>query len=120
MKLLIVEDDTSISRVLEYYLTSQLKIRPIFVSTVPEAIAALDNNDVNAILLDYYLEGNTAQDILEHLDTHHKKRPAIILFTASPQYKIIANLIHPNDIIRKPFDLGVFESVIKKYVDTGK
>jgi response regulator of citrate/malate metabolism len=113
---LLVEDDDSTSDLLNFYLEHQFHIQPICAKSNTIAINTLSTIPIDLVLLDYYIEDGAAEPIVQHIATL-KNKPIIVLMTAANNYEQIAENIHPNDVVRKPFDLDVFEKVLKKYVD---
>jgi len=77
---LVVEDDASLRELLALRLRL-LGVETTSVESVPEAIAALEGAQVDAVLSDYSLPGPTGLDLLAYV---HGSRPLVpfILMTA--------------------------------------
>ncbi|GAB6927647.1 two-component system response regulator YkoG [Paenibacillus sp. JCM 10914] len=104
-RILIVEDEEKISRLLEIELTSEgYQVTKAF--TGPDALEAYRSREVDLILLDVMLPGMSGIELLRRIraqDTH----TAVLLLTAkgSVEDKVSGLDLGANDYITKPFQI---------------
>ena len=79
LKVLVVDDDVAVARLLASLLERQGWSRPAIVETGAEALAAA--GEVDLILLDYHLPDTTGLDLLPAIRAR-SARPAIVVITA--------------------------------------
>jgi two-component system, OmpR family, response regulator len=109
MKLLIVDDNASITDMLSKYLT----IKGYEVSVVNggrNALNMIQNNQFDTVLLDLSMPDFSGIDVIESLErTGHLKNQKIVLFTASSvSNKIIDELLLKDGVktcLKKPVKL---------------
>lgn len=111
MKLLIVDDNTSITDMLSKYLT----IKGYDVSVVNSGINALNmikSNKFDTVLLDLSMPDFSGIDVIENLEkTDQLKDQKIVLFTASSV---------ANDTIDKLLEKDGIKTCLKKPVKLGE
>ena len=100
-KILIVEDDISIIRTLEAYLLSE-GFEIVSVSSQREALAALENENVDLLLLDISLAEGNGFAVCEAAKGHGL--PVIFLTASGDENSVVHGLdMGADDYIAKPF-----------------
>jgi DNA-binding LytR/AlgR family response regulator len=116
LKILIIEDDFSYASQLEKILAQDYEVAPIETG-IDEALNVLDKENVDLIISDFFLKGNsTAADLMEK--TSNKCIPVIIMTSSNDQTlyerskgkNLLAYLI-------KPFDALTLKSTIDLAID---
>lgn len=98
-KILIVEDDDSIHKLIKELLIDKYEILDAYSGT--EAMILLNQNNVNLILLDLMLPGVDGDEIISKF----KSIPIIVISAKiSPKDKVNSLLNGANDYITKPFN----------------
>ena len=99
-KILIVEDDTNINKLIKELLI-QNNYEVISAYSGTEALSLLEKENIDLILLDLMLPGLTGEDLI----TKIKSTPIIVLSAKiNPEDKINCLLNGANDYITKPFN----------------
>ena len=100
-KILIVEDDITIIRTLEAYLYSE-GFEIVSVSSQREALAALENENVDLLLLDISLAEGSGLAVCEAAKGHGL--PVIFLTASGDENSVVRGLdMGADDYIAKPF-----------------
>lgn len=100
-KILIVEDDITIIRTLEAYLLSE-GFETVSVSGQPQALAALENENVDLLLLDISLAEGNGFAVCEAAKGHGL--PVIFLTASGDENSVVHGLdMGADDYIAKPF-----------------
>ena len=92
---LIVEDEPTFSRLMEFVLTSskEYTFNVQCVKTAEEALALFAcGEDFDVVLLDYFLPGKNGSEFLDELKDYTSD-PAIICVSISQEYKIATDVI---------------------------
>ncbi|MDC0535934.1 response regulator transcription factor [Francisellaceae bacterium] len=101
MNILLIEDSSSIQKMLNQYLT-ELDYNVLIGSTAKEGIELLQNEKVDVILLDIILPDMNGIDVCKSI-REHSNTPIIIL-TATKDTAVPCLLAGADDYIQKPFD----------------
>ena len=100
-KILIVEDDDTIHKLIKELLQNEHYITKDAYSGT-EALTVIENEDIDLILLDLMLPGMSGEEIIKKVN---KTIPIIVLSAkASSEDKVKALINGANDYITKPFD----------------
>jgi len=112
VNVLLVEDDTTIARIIQYYLSPETFYNVIWVKTAGEAVgASRDHFDV--ILMDILLPDVSGIDLCEKLRQWHDC--PIIFISCLDDSNTIVNALEKggDDFIAKPFDNKVLAARIQ-------
>ncbi|MFD1165629.1 response regulator transcription factor [Sphingobacterium daejeonense] len=116
MKILIIEDETSLLQTIEEFLKSE----NFLIESAQDYNAALEKAmtyDYDCILLDIMLPGGNGLDILKTLKEAHKKQPVLILSAKdSVEDKVLGLEIGADDYLAKPFHLAELLARIKSII----
>ena len=100
-KILIVEDDDTIHKLIKELLQNEHYITKDAYSGT-EALTVIENEDIDLILLDLMLPGMSGEEIIKKVN---KTIPIIVLSAkVSSEDKVKALISGANDYITKPFD----------------
>lgn len=105
MKVLIVDDDLSLLRVLEEYLAGEdMEVRT--TNSGREAIAMLGREHFDVAVLDIQMPVMNGLELLKHINLEYKGVP-VILLTAKGEVtdRIVGLELGADDYVVKPFDL---------------
>ena len=103
-KILIVEDDVSISNLLHDLLT-QNGYLPMQAYSGTEAVMLLESKTYDLILLDLMLPGKTGEEVLTEIRNRCTTVPVITLTAITDKEHVVSLLKQgANDYITKPFD----------------
>ena len=115
-KILIVEDDMSIHKILEEIL-EQEKYKILNAYSGTEALMILEKEDVDLILLDLMLPGLNGEEIIKKI----KDIPIIVLSAkVSTEDKVNCLLSGANDYLTKPFEKNELLARIEVQLRTKK
>lgn len=103
-KVLIIDDDPSICRLLKKVMTSS-GFEPSIVNDGPSAIRLLANEVFDCILLDVTMNGMDGFEVVEHLRKSNINTPIIIVSGRNEDYDTLYGLsLGADDYITKPFN----------------
>ena len=115
--IVVVEDDRNTLNLITYALRNeQYVIIPVDNYCLAESILKTIKPDV--VLIDYFLDGRDASDLLKLTETLYNKRTTVLVMSAFPGLKSKLNEYKIDGFIEKPFSLEELESIIfstKKY-----
>lgn len=116
MKILIIEDDPSLSEVMQQSLEKERYI----VETAKDFISGLDKiclYNYDCILLDIMLPGGNGLQLLEELRNLHKRECVIIISAKdSINDKVLGLELGADDYLPKPFHLAELHARIKSVI----
>jgi CheY-like chemotaxis protein len=115
---LIVDDDLSIHKTLEYIL-KQHNITSLHANTGVEALKLLKTNVPDMIFMDFKLPGPNGIKVTRKIknSSRFKKTPIIgITAYASPENQEIARSVGIETILSKPFELIDIQKIINDYL----
>ncbi len=111
-QILLVEDDIAIMDTLTMFLQYEgydvLRAR-----SVERALEVLERAIPDLVLLDYMLQDDTAEPVIEALRAKHSNRVRVILLTAADDPAGKAADIGADGVIAKPFELDVLLRTIR-------
>lgn len=114
IKCIIIEDERLAQDVIINHLqkTDRFTLSGVY-RTAPEAIAALQQEDIDLIFLDIQLPGMTG---LHFLRTLHNP-PMVVFTTAYPEYALESYEFNVIDYLLKPISFERFSKTIDKIID---
>jgi DNA-binding NtrC family response regulator len=115
-RLVIVEDDASISEALSDYFSSQNTVLS-FASAEDAVAAEAEFADVNVFIIDYKLPGMDGGELFRHL-RGRVPGAKFILITGEMNYEVAENnrQLGWDALILKPFDFSILEDNISVLV----
>jgi response regulator RpfG family c-di-GMP phosphodiesterase len=114
MKILICEDDTYISDLLEIILSQQVQevIKYEHIPTLEELKVMCPD----LIIFDYWINGEKADGIISQIREEPEiKNIPIILISAIDQLNKIAAQLKVDKAIKKPFDITAIQEAVKNF-----
>ncbi len=120
-KILIVDDDKSVSNFLERFLKQKGYLSVQSVNTGQEALDIIKKEDIRLVLLDIKLPGMNGIDVLRKIK-EMEKDTVIIMITGFPEEDTAKEALQLGayDYIMKPFDLAYLElCVFTKIIGKG-
>lgn len=113
-QILLVEDDAAIMDTLAIFLHyegySVLKAR-----SVEKALEKLESEHLDLILLDYMLQDDTAEPVVDAVRQRHPDVP-ILLLTAADDPSGKARTVGADGVVSKPFELDVLLKHIRDFM----
>lgn len=101
-KIFVVDDDISIGEILSMMLEMEGYVVNSFISG-RAGIARAKAEKPDIVLLDYFLPGESADEIIKNLRKAAGGELPILLMSASRQAEEMANKLSVNEFIAKPF-----------------
>ncbi len=104
-KILIVEDDADIARLLQLHLRSE-GYQITHAADGVQGMALLDEGDWDALILDLMLPGADGLDICRHARTMTRYTPIIIISARSSEtHRVLGLELGADDYLAKPFSM---------------
>lgn len=116
---LVVDDDYRVSRIHSAYVARVEGFEVIAEAhTLAEAVAAIDADDPDLVLLDVYLPDGSGLDLIRHLMTRDE-RPDCIVITAARDVETVRTAIQLGAVhfLVKPFTFTALEERLVAYRD---
>ncbi|MBR0567760.1 EAL domain-containing protein [Azoarcus sp. L1K30] len=112
-RILVVDDDASLRRTLPRALAREGRSFDES-ATVADAIAALERQRYNLILLDYRLPDGTGLDVLDWL-TRHERDEAVIIISGEDAIDAAIGALRggADDYVRKPYHLAQLQRTVE-------
>lgn len=106
-KILVVEDEERLCKAIVAYLKAQ-GTQPIAMSAVQETVTALDENEIDLVILDLQLDNGGGLQLLKYIrDTSHLVRLPVIVMSTWEMEPSSYDYLEPGDYLMKPFDMRV-------------
>ena len=120
MKLLIVEDDSSLRELMQRALTEEGYVVET-ASTFDEADAKVSGYSYDCILLDIMLPGGSGLQLLDHIK-HMQKRENVIIISAKDSLddKVYGLEHGADDYLPKPFHMAELKARIRSVLRRGR
>jgi two-component system response regulator HydG len=116
-KILIIEDDSTFSQVLEGFL-SKHSHEPYVVNDVKKAFKITDQQNFDLLLIDYRLPDGTGLDILSHMLEKGRSQPVIIMTSFNDVRTAVKSIqLGAFDYITKPVNPDELLMIIKNALD---
>ena len=120
-KVIVIEDDRDISRLIAYNLDKEgFSVEQVYDGL--EASNRLKDEEFNIVILDIMLPGMDGFDICKELKSspsHAKTFVIIISAKTSAQNKLYANILGADYYLTKPFNINALIDIVKKLDDMG-
>ncbi|MBI2031885.1 MAG: response regulator [Candidatus Levybacteria bacterium] len=114
-KVFIIDDDTSILQVMEEMIREEDYEVKIFTNG-KDAIEKAKEDEPDIVILDYFLPGENAAEIVSKLRSIAGDKLPILLISASMQAKLMAEKLAVNEFIPKPFQREILFEAIRKNI----
>jgi len=109
-KVLVVDDDRFFLAVLGDFVTNRLGLRPVLVQDGASALALLETEPVDLVLLDILMPGMDGLEVLRKIKDRRPALPVIMVTGSDVMEHAIAALREgADDFIRKPPDIEELE-----------
>jgi two-component system OmpR family response regulator len=118
-KIMIVEDDVKIARVLELELQHE-HYDTVWVENGSQALNLLESEDWDLVLLDVMIPGLSGLEVLRRYRMRNSRTPVILLTARNSVLDKVNGLDHgANDYITKPFNIEELLARIRAALRTG-
>lgn len=117
-QILLVEDDVAIMETLTLFLRYE-GYEVFKASSVEQAIGTLSVMKPDLVLLDYMLQDDTAESVVELLRQKYADEVVVILLTAADDPEGKAGLVGADSVVAKPFELDVLLKSVKDSLESG-
>lgn len=115
-KVLIVDDDAAVCKVISRVVSSK-GLRPEAVHSGPDALARLEEEEFDLVVLDIKLNGMDGFEVLDAIRGSDKDVPIIILSGNSESYNKLLGLENgADDYMTKPFDPAFLAAKIQALI----
>lgn len=114
MTVVICEDDKNLLQLIELIL-SELDVRIIKCSDDISLRNIVRNNNVDLLVIDYWLKKVKADDVIQEIQSTHPNLP-IILMSAITNLSEVKEKLKVTDYLRKPFDIDIFKTKVTTYL----
>ncbi len=111
MRIVVVDDDPDITKLLKYFLESKGRVVQI-ASTGAEALELFQKEQPDLVILDVMLPGMDGWAVLAKIREHSQVPVLMLTGKDTPTDKAKGLLSGADDYIAKPFDLGELEARI--------
>jgi DNA-binding response OmpR family regulator len=116
MNILVCEDDKSIRDLMQEIVEVEMNHKLFKSSNSLMLFSALEKNEINLIILDYWLNNNKADKIILRLKNEYSKIP-ILLISAIANFSEISEKFDLNDYLRKPFEIEDLKNKINNLLN---
>jgi len=114
MNVLICEDDIDIQDLLEIIILD-MGLNLFQCRDKDSLYKEINSQEINLIILDYWLKKKKADEILSELKKEHPEIP-VILMSAIADLPEISKKLKADDYIKKPFNIEELKDKIKKHL----
>lgn len=113
--ILVAEDDPAISDVMVIILEEEgYKVHAIH--EYDQILEKVVGGSIDLVFLDVRLSGRDGSEICKQLKADNKtKHTPVILLSASVDIEAIAQTVHADDVLQKPFEITDLLAKVKKY-----
>jgi DNA-binding response OmpR family regulator len=109
-QVLVVDDDRFFLAILGDFVTNRLGMHPVLVQDGASALALLEKEPVDLVLLDIMMPGMDGLEVLQRIKERHPSLPVIMVTGSELMEHAIAALREgADDFIRKPPDIDELE-----------
>ena len=113
-RILVIEDDIAIMETLVIFLHYE-GYQVSKARSVESALECLDEGRPDLVLLDYMLQDDTAEAVVEAARAQHPGVP-IILLTAAEDSAGKGKMLGVDDVVSKPFELDVLLRIVRECI----
>lgn len=118
---LVVDDERFFLTILGDFIAQHLGIRPVLVQDGTAALAFLDTETVDLVLLDILMPGLDGLEVLRRIKDRHPALPVIMVTVTSTIDHVISALREgADDFVRKPVDLDELALCIDRTLNKGR
>lgn len=114
MTVVVCEDDKNLLQLIELIL-SELDVRIIKCSDDISLRNIVKNNNVDLLVIDYWLKKVKADDVIQEIQSTHPNLP-IILMSAITNLSEVKEKLRVTDYLKKPFDIDIFKTKVTTYL----
>lgn len=118
MTVVVCEDDKNLLQLIELII-SELNITVIKCSDDLSLRNIIKNNEVDLLIIDYWLKKVKADDVIKEIQISHPGLP-IILMSAISNLSEVKEKLKVSDYLRKPFDIDIFKNKVISYIHDSK
>jgi len=109
-QVLVIDDDRFFLAILGDFVTNRLGMHPVLVQDGASALALLEKEPVDLVLLDIMMPGMDGLEVLQRIKERHPSLPVIMVTGSELMEHAIAALREgADDFIRKPPDIDELE-----------
>lgn len=115
-EILVIDDDIAILEVIKFILQEKgYTVTTLSDSTLVEKYLSL--HDPHMIFVDFWMAGLNGKKVVTQLKSNpHSQHIPIVMISANHEVKKIAQEIHANDFLAKPFDIQDLTTMVEKYI----
>lgn len=115
-EILIIDDDLAILEVMKIILQEKdYRVVTISNSNLVETYISTHHPDI--IIVDFWMAGLNGKKIVAQLKNNSTSKDIpIIMISANHEVKKIAQEVHANDFLAKPFDIDDLTKIVGKYI----
>ena len=115
MRILLAEDESTISKLIKIVLGSGGH-EVTGVRSVSEAEAALQGAEFDLVLLDRRLEGGDGSQVLQMLESHTGEKTPVVLMSGERSFSHDDDLaLRVQAMLWKPFELDELERLVQRF-----
>lgn len=117
-RVIIVEDDPMVAAIDRRYVETNSKFEVLGVfKDGTEALAFLENHEVDLIILDYYTPAMTGQEFMDELHGRGMA-PSVIAVTSANDSEIVRGMLTRGviDYLVKPFEFARFQQALESFL----
>jgi len=118
MTVVVCEDDKNLLQLIELII-SELNLTVIKCSDDLSLRNIIKNNEVDLLIIDYWLKKVKADDVIKEIQISHPGLP-IILMSAISNLSEVKEKLKVSDYLRKPFDIDIFKNKVISYIHDSK
>ncbi|CAA6812840.1 MAG: Unknown protein [uncultured Sulfurovum sp.] len=117
MKILLLEDDPLLSKILTKHLSLTYEVTPVYDGHT--ALEKVENEKFNLLILDSNVPGLTGLDLIKELRSYNDTTPIIMITAYQDTLHLKKAFTHGcNDYIKKPFELDELDMRIDNITRT--
>ena len=115
-RILIIEDDVSIQKLITHHLRGELNVELDCASNYLSALSKSRQYQYDLFLLDLNLEGYSGFDLLEIMAKNENLDNRVIVISAdlSRENKIKGYELGVSNFVSKPLDMGILKAIMRK------
>lgn len=114
MRILLAEDEQTIAKLVTKVLTS-MGHSVIGVASCAEAIATLESDGFDLVLLDLHLTDGDGYRVVDAIDDSNGDRPMVVVMTGERYPEDDPRAARVAGILRKPFDIEALEAAVSRF-----
>jgi len=119
LRVLVVEDDSSLRRVIRAGLEAD-GLEVIEVDGCAAALKAVEGDDIAGVILDLKLPDGSGWGVLRTLRSSPLRQLPVVIISAEPPDVARIDALHPQGYLRKPFDVRALVSQVRAVLADGR